>query len=172
MRLDGYAREAWRQVGVGGDARRGDLSHTNRELDQVCALARAAQVALDTEMTNTMEGITAGTGCFIMQHDDATPLFLRFGNLQPQLMESSRYLVQNGRRWHSVSYSDYIQVCGRTAPTTAGIVELLAVHARPPPPSPPEFGLHPAICHFVLETLFGQQSYIFIKQKYKRTCKM
>ena len=131
MRLDGFAREAWRQVGQGGDARRGDLSHTNRELDQLCALARAAQVSLDTAMTEEMQFIKEGTGCFIMQHDDATPIFLRFGSLQPQLMESSRYLVQNGTRWHSVSYADYIQVAGKTAPTTAGIVELLAVHAPP-----------------------------------------
>ena len=131
MRLDGFSREGWRQVGQGGAARRGDLSHTNHELDNLVALARAAQVSLDTVMSDTIASIQQGDGAFIKLHHDATPLFLKFGQLQERLLESSRYLVRNGVKWHSVTYQEYLQIRGKSAPTTAGVVEVLAVNAPP-----------------------------------------
>ena len=76
-----------------------------------------------------------------MLHDDATPFFTRFGRLQPELMESATYLVQNGTKWHSVTYADYQVIAGRKrAPTSAGVVEILAVDA-----TSPELGLRPFI---------------------------
>ena len=48
----GYMREGFCEVGAGGSRRRGDLSHTTRELDILTSLARIAQLLVQRRMSD------------------------------------------------------------------------------------------------------------------------
>ena len=75
----------------------------------LCSMAFATRTSLHTAMqTELNASINGESGLFIQLHHDATPLFVRFGRLQPYLMESSRYLVQDGTKWVSVNYNEYV----------------------------------------------------------------
>ena len=96
----------------------------------LCSLAKATKLSMTSAMDAELQAqIGPTTGLFAQTHSDATPMFVHFGLLQPYLMESARYLVQDGDKWVCVSYDDYINVRGKCAPTAAGVVEILAVNA-------------------------------------------
>ena len=96
----------------------------------LCSLAKATKLSMTSAIDAELQAhIGPAIGLFAQTHSDATPMFIHFGLLQPYLMESSRYLVQDGDKWTCVSYDDYINVRGKNAPTTAGVVEILAVSA-------------------------------------------
>ena len=76
----GFVREGWCQVGSGG-RRRGDLSHTNRELDVLCCLSRIWQLLQEhAQYLNPALNGRLGS-IYLSIYHDATPLFVRFGAL-------------------------------------------------------------------------------------------
>ena len=92
----GFVREGWCQVGSGGK-RRGDLSHTNRELDVLCSLSRTWQLLqehalVDQYLKPALEGRLGSI--YLSIYHDATPFFVRFGALAGMLQPHARYLLK------------------------------------------------------------------------------
>ena len=69
-------------------------------------------------------GAQTAKPCHFCSHD-ATPRFMRFGKFHEHIVPYARYLVKIENKWVSLTYSDYIANSGRSAPTTAGVLELL-----------------------------------------------
>ena len=116
--MDGVMRESWVQIGHGGAWRRGDISHTSRELDILCGLARATQVvqnaALDAQFVRpAVAGETYGIVVSLCH--DATPKLLVFGRLQQFLMPYARCLVKIERKWYRLRYEEYSANVGKQA---------------------------------------------------------
>ena len=130
--MQGVVRETWCEVGASGSRRRGDISHSSHELHMLSGISRAAGLLLERKMRWMMREIIDGDelmGLFIAVHHDATPLLVKFGQLQGQLENFARYLVFEDGFWRQYDFDNYKLVKGHTAKTHSGIVELLAVHA-------------------------------------------
>ena len=129
----GMAREAYCQVGAGGARRRGDISHTARELDLLCAFARATHLAQAKAIQSQIVQPVLDSrinGLFLALHHDGTPVLMFFGALQEYLVPHARYLLKAEGKWISVPYSEYIKLQGRSARTTAGVLDVFAYKAE------------------------------------------
>ena len=93
----------------------------------LCAMAQATHIVQHKAANNELQPNDDADGIVVSISDDATPMFLRFGQLRGLLEPFARYLVQAGGRWISLSYDEYLEPQGRHAPTTARGLEVFAI---------------------------------------------
>jgi hypothetical protein len=129
--MQGVAREAWMEIGIKG-SRRGDISHSNRELDILGSIACATDMISEQCMHRQFVVPACEKLCdgiFTSLHHDCTPIFLRFGRLHGKLEPFARYLIEEGGLWRTATFQEYKDYKGSSAPTSCGIVEVLGTNA-------------------------------------------
>lgn len=139
--IEGLLNVGWKSFGkraLASDSR--GIGATKHNLDALVTTSRVCDAAQAKAFHETLHGGLDSNqilGLTLHWHHDATPWRVQFGSLQSKLFECARYLVQEGRRWRTVPFSEYKQVCGKALPT-AGIVEVfsqnVSVHWLTPGP--------------------------------------
>ena len=129
--FSGVLLSAWNQLGAMRTMRTG-LDHLHRELEVLTVVSSAAQRAQQTWLTDALKAIMADPDpVFVFTRwYDATPMRVRFGQMQAELSPHARYPYWNKDlgRWVSLTLEQYRAMpdVRREIVMRYGVVEVLA----------------------------------------------
>jgi hypothetical protein len=118
---------AWKQIGKNKVLRSG-IDGIHRALTILVAVANAIDEMQSIWMRDETEDVrTRGDSLVITRYYDCTPVRLRFGRLQDQVMPHARYPLLNAEgKWKSVPFQEYRKINSKHAKPKFGTVDLLA----------------------------------------------
>lgn len=141
--ITGVLNSAVREIGKGYASIKGavGIDSNRHKLEMLTLVAALAKRLFDRASAYFKSALTSegseckNTSLTVIRHYDATPVLVRFGRLQDNLVRNARYLKklepEPGRpaRWTTQSYADYRLEYPNSSPTM-GIVQVLGQKAR------------------------------------------
>ena len=125
----GVLKAAWNQIGRIRTLRHGGIESVSHELDVLCTVSAAARrVQSEFVAASLAELVKNKDSTLVVQRFyDATPVRVRFGQLQGVLEPIARYPLfdDQTQRWKTVSLDDFREATGRSHRMQWGTVELL-----------------------------------------------
>ena len=127
--VEGLLSTGFKTVGKAA-AFRGGVGETTHGLDAMMGtvwLTHTAQISSFSKQLNSATDEVA-PGITINRYHDASPVLVRFGNLQAELYASARYLIRVDEKWKAAPYGDMRLAssgAGKSKPSS-GVVEVFA----------------------------------------------
>eukprot|EP00974_Lingulodinium_polyedra_P047207 4528102-Lingulodinium_polyedra.AAC.1 len=133
--MEFLVRDAYGQIGksVGQpSAGQVDISETRHKCENLVSVAALSKELLAKTYKEAAADLLRGSAVFLSRHGDSTPVMLRFGSFQQQMLPTARYLKKNDPptpdghpSWTTCSFAEYKQLHPKAHPSM-GIVEVFA----------------------------------------------